>query len=153
MKLGEALKNEFLQSGLVDVDRLDNFVTDAVIEPVNAETDNGWHVCTLDYTANYSCERLPSKFDARLLVLLVSLFLTDNDSNRQDRELPNPEIQIDDVGEGHVSITISIDFSEDIYLDEDESGTLNIDGKKYALGEAEFVAATGFSMLAEVKKV
>lgn len=150
MKLGEALKNEFLKSGLVDVDRFDSQVTDAEIETVYSPTDTGLHVCTLDYTANYYCERLPNKFDARLVVLLVSLFLSNNDSNRQARDLENPDIQIDDIGDGHVSITISIEFSEDVFVNKDESGKIEIDGEKYSLGEREFIAATGFNMLSEV---
>jgi hypothetical protein len=150
MRMGEALKNEFLMSGLVDVDRFDSQVTDAVVEPVYSPTDTGLHVCTLDYTANYYCERLPNKFDARLVVLLVSLFLSNNDSNRQERDLENPDIQIDDIGDGCVSITISIEFSEDVFVNKDESGNIKIDGEKYSLGEREFIAATGFNMLAEV---
>jgi hypothetical protein len=151
MKFGEALKDDFLSSGLIDVDRFDSQVTDAEVEPVYAPTDTGLHVCTLYYTANYYCERLPSKFDARLVVLLVSLFLSNNDSNRQERELENPDIQIDDIGDGNVSITISIEFSEDVFVNKDDSGKIVIDGEKYSLGEREFVAATGFNMLAEVK--
>lgn len=150
MKLGDALKDEFLNSGLVDVDRFDSQVTDADIEPVYAETDTGLKVCTLDYTANYYCERLPNKFDARLIVLLVSLFLSNNDSNRQDRDLPNPDIQIDDVGAGHISITISIEFSEDVFVNKDVNGKITIDGEKYSLGESEVVPATGFKVLPEV---
>lgn len=151
MKLGEALKREFLSSGLIDNDRFDSQVTDADIEPVYSPTDKGLHVCTLDYTANYYCERLPSKFDARLVVLLISLFLSNNDCNRQERELPSPEIQIDDIGDGNVSITVSVDFSEDIFLHEDAAGTIEIDGKKYTLGEQDIIAATGFSLITEVK--
>lgn len=151
MELGEALKRDFLASGLVDRDRFDSQITDADIEPVYAPTEKGLHICTLDYTANYYCERLPNKFDARLVVLLVSLFLTNNDSNRQERELASPEIQIDDIGDGNVSITISVDFSEDVFVNEDPAGKIVIDGKKYILGEREAIAATGFSLLAEVK--
>jgi hypothetical protein len=151
MRLGEALKDEFLTSGLVDADRFDSQVTDADIEPVYSETDTGLKVCTLDYTANYYCERLPNKFDARLIVLLVSLFLINNDSNRGDRELANPDIQIDDIGDGHVSITISIEFSEDVFVNKDVNGKIIIDGEKYSLGERDALAATGFSMTAEIK--
>lgn len=151
MELGQALKKEFLDSGLTDEDRFDSQVTDAEVEPVYARTDTGLHICTLDYTANYYCERLPNKFDARLVILLVSLFLSNNDSNRQERDLENPDIQIDDIGDGYVSITVSIEFSEDVFVNEDENGKIEIDGKKYSLGERELVPATSFKMLAGIK--
>lgn len=153
MKLGEALARDFLECGLVDVDRFDSQVTDAEIEQVYSPTDTGLHVCTLDYTANYYCERLPNKFDARLIVLVVALFLINNDSNRGDRDLANPDVQIDDVGDGHVSITVSIEFSEDVFVNKDVNGKIIIDGEKYSLGERDFVPATGFSMSPEVKKL
>lgn len=151
MELGEALKKLFISSGLVDVDRFHSQVTDAEIESVSSGDEEGFFVCTINYTANYSCERLPSSFDARYMAILVATFLSDNDSNRQDRDLENPEIQIDDIGGGVVSISISIDFSEDVYMYEDKNGPINFDGNKYSLGKKEVIPARRLTISAAVK--
>ena len=147
MYLAEALKAEFLKSGLVDSDRFDSQIIDAEIETVYSEKDNGLHVSTLNYTAHFYCERMPSNFDSRLVVLLVSLFLANNDSNRD--ELDDPEIQIDDTGKGTVSITLTVEFSEDVFVNEDVNGLIVIDGENYSLGEREILPASSFKMLAE----
>lgn len=151
MELGEALKKLFISSGLVDVDRFVSQVTDAELEVISSEQEEGLLVCTINYTANYSCERLPSDFDARYIAILVSTFLSDNDNNRQDRELESPEIQIDDIGDGVVSITISIDFSEDVFMYEDERGPIDLDDKKYSLGKKEIVPARSLVMSVKTK--
>ncbi len=106
---------------------------------------NGLQLARLDYQAVFLIEELPFKeLDPALVLATVAAWLQDFDTEREQFELPEPEYDVEPIDDRTADLTISVHFSEPLYLQPDAAGPIAYGGQRYRVAPYEvWVAETG----------
>lgn len=106
---------------------------------------NGLQLARLDYQAVFLIEELPFKeLDPALVLATVAAWVQDFDTEREQFELPEPEYDVEPIDDRTADLTISVNFSEPLYLQPDAAGPIAYGGKPYRVAPYEvWVAETG----------
>lgn len=104
-------------------------------------------LCTMNYRAVCSIEDYAfCKYPFEILHARLITWLADNDdrSDMKDRE---PRITCDLMDDEVADIEISLNFEEDVYITEDESGDIEYFGKKWRLDAPAHDVAESFDLV------
>lgn len=94
------------------------------------ETVNGINIFNFSYSGVIFVEGLEKK-NLSLLMLLVQIWLYENDEKRADFNLANPKYQLIDIDPSTMDVEITIDFIDEFYIGKDEAGGIDYNGDKY----------------------
>lgn len=97
-------------------------------------------ICEIFYSAVFSIENFTS--DPALLMAVVSAWLIDNDTDREDRNLAKPSIDVDRIDRDRFDVEIQMSFVEPIQLIKDDAGPLNLYGQSWAMTTATVTEVT-----------
>lgn len=101
-------------------------------------TEKGIEIAHLEYTAILFFDEFPYReLSATYLMAIIQLWLNENDELRDIQDEYKIKIDLDILDEKIADLTFSIQFLEPITAIEDNSGNLEIEGKKYRLNEIE----------------
>lgn len=123
----------------------DAWMQDGTVRLAPKHGGNGVQLARLDYQAVFLIEDLPFKeLDPALVLATVAAWLQDHDTEREQFELPDPEYDVEPIDERTADLTISVQFSEPLYLQPDATGPITYDGQRYRVALYEvWVAETG----------
>lgn len=125
-------------------DQLDAEIENMTVEDGgHSETVNGFHFANFKYQGVIYVERLPED-SFPMLAILIKAWLDNNDNLRSKYKLKSPDLEVISLGDKLVDVLATIDFVDEVYLAPSASGQVEIDGKKYEVGEYQlFVAESG----------
>ncbi|PJE55641.1 phage tail protein [Marinomonas sp. BSi20584] len=102
---------------------------------------------TMKYRAAYSIEEYAyCKYPFEILHTKLITWLADNDE-RSDMEGREPKIDVDLLDDETANIEITLDFEEDVYITEDESGDIEYFGKMWRLDAPDHDVAESFDLV------
>ncbi len=121
-----------VQQNLVAAEQIDSWVENVELFPAGDERGNGVLMFRQEYTIGIEIERYPYKtHPAELLFALLSCWLMDNDSERDEIAVPKVDVEVLD--DSIADLEITIEFTEDITAVEDPAGPILFNGKQYRL--------------------
>ncbi|WP_299580913.1 phage tail protein [uncultured Microbulbifer sp.] len=120
-----------LNANLVSSEQLDSWMEDGKLETTSKNLGNGICICRLRYDAVISIERFSQP--AELLFALVTAWVQDQDAERNNQNLPDPEIDIDVINDRKADVEIRIAFYEDINLVPDDNGVIPYNGSQWSI--------------------
>lgn len=106
---------------------------------LNGEDRGNGGICIArwQYNAVISIEGYPHHLlDPRYLLSAVACWLSEYDSERTDKELDDPIINIDVLDNETVDVSIEFTLSEDIEMIPDEAGLIRYQGTRYRVQSA-----------------
>lgn len=105
----------------------------------------GYLAANWKYDAVIQIERIPHKrFNAYEMLAMLSVWLIENDSERDTYGLTDPDLDIDMISDDHAQVTIDLQLMDDIELIEDPQGPIIFGGKNYRVSIAPInVAESG----------
>lgn len=123
----------------------DAWMQNGTLQLTPADGGNGVQLARLNYQAVFMVEELPFReLDPALVLATVAAWLQDFDADRERLELPDPDYDVEPIDEHSADLTISVLFSEPLYLQPDAAGPVHYGGKRYRLAPYEvWVAETG----------
>ena len=120
---------------LVKPNDIDAWQGDGKLEILANDLGHGIELAKWRYNAEVSIERFPHKKNlAYELLAIVSAWLIEFWPD-DEYELPIPEIDIEDISDDEVQITINIALVDVLQMVESPKGRITFKGKKYALME------------------
>lgn len=112
----------------------DAWMQDGTVRLTPKHGGNGVQLARLDYQAVFLIEDLPFKeLDPAWVLATVAAWLQDFDAEREQFELPDPEYDVEPIDERTADLTISVQFSEPLYLLPDALGPITYGGKQYSV--------------------
>jgi len=127
----QALHTFLVEQNLVDENQVASWMENGKPEACAKSLGNGIRVCRLSYDALVSIERFSGNED--LLLALICVWLMDVDPEREDDELPPPDIDIDILDNGTADVELRVAFIENIDLVEDANGLVPFKGKTWSV--------------------
>jgi hypothetical protein len=134
---------EFLLSNLKPIVKANNM--DAWQERgtliINGEDkgQGGYQVAKWKYTAVIAIENFPhKKIDAYNVLAMVAAYLIDNDSERDNYSLDDPEIDIDVISNDNAMVIIEVMLIDNIELIPDSQGPIIFNGQRFCVATATF---------------
>ncbi len=116
------------------VEHFDSEVEEMTVENGGQnETEQGWHFANFRYRGMIYIERLPGETFA-LLALMIRAWLDEHDDTRNTYRLEQPVIESVDLGGNLVDAMCEINFVDEVFLVESETGPIEWRGGKYDLG-------------------
>lgn len=110
------------------------FADQGVLIPTGKDLgENGVEVGRFKYDAVIQIERYPG--DAYHLLALVSAWLTDNDPDRNDLELADPEVDISVNDDRTADVDLSVEFEESLSIIPDDDGPIRFNGRMWAVAD------------------
>jgi hypothetical protein len=127
----KALHLYLKQANLVPQEHIDSWADSIQLIPNSKKLGHGIRICACEYKAIYVIERYKKAPEWPLV--LVSIWLQENDPKRADHKLANPTVEIDLDDEHTADINIEVSFREDVELVEDVDGPFTYDGKTWRI--------------------
>lgn len=133
----QQLTEFLLNLNLVAAEQIDSWVENPRMVPRGKVVSEGQLVLfTQTYDAIFAIERYPHKrHSAELLFAHVSAWLIENDSERAQLGLSNPQTDVDVLDDKTADIELTIAFEEDITAVLDEDGPISYMGGQYKLAD------------------
>lgn len=130
------------QANLVPQEKIDSWVENFKLIPNSKNLGWGHRICVCEYRAVFSIEDYRKA--PELPLVLVSTWLLENDRQRNEQDLPTPDVDIDMADEARADVTIEVMFREDVELVEDPDGILIYAGKRWSISGVDVsLAETG----------
>lgn len=130
----QALATHLLSKGLFAAEQFDYWMENGTNEFASKRHGNGYVICRFRYDAVFSVERYSQSAD--LFLVLISVWLMDNDCSRNALELPMPEVDVTPLDDHTVDVEIKITFEENITVLPDDEGPVEWGGKRYGIAPA-----------------
>jgi hypothetical protein len=123
----------------------DAWMQNGSLQLVPKHGGNGLQLARLNYQAVFMVEDLPFReLDPAVVLATVAAWLQDFDAEREQLELPDPDYDVEPVDEHSADLTISVPFSEPLYLLADAAGPVRYGGQRYRVAPYEvWVAEAG----------
>lgn len=125
-----ALTAFLIERQLVSPEQLDSWTEQVTLPLYWKETTQGLHMGDMRYRAVIVLERF-TDHPGRLMALVGS-WLENNDTNREDDDLPPPTFEIDQLDADTADVELQLDFVEPQHLAEDANGEIEAFGKRFA---------------------
>ena len=136
----KALAGFLLQQNLFAAENLDYWMENGSNEYTGKKVGNGYLISRFRYDAVFSIERYSKSAD--LLLVLLSVWLMENDCGRSDLELPMPEVDVTPLDDYTVDLEIKVAFDECISIVPDDDGIILYRGARYNVAPAVITDAT-----------
>ncbi|EOL9163639.1 phage tail protein [Escherichia coli] len=126
---------------------LDSWMENAAL--IYAPRDMGLYseIAQLQFDAVLSFENYPFRvYPPALLFCLITGWLADCDTRRDELELPDPSLVIAESAEEIADVEITIKFSCPLCVREDERGLIEWQGQRWSLAEPEIWTAEHYDL-------
>ncbi|EEW1275683.1 phage tail protein [Escherichia coli] len=126
---------------------LDSWMENAAL--IYAPRDMGLYseIAQLQFDAVLSFENYPFRvYPPALLFCLITGWLADCDTRRDELELPDPSLVIAESAEEIADVEITIKFSCPLCVREDAQGAIEWDGRRWSLSEPEIWTAEHYDL-------
>ena len=110
------------------------FADQGVLIPTGKDLGNGVEVGRFKYDAVIQIERYPG--DAYHLLALVSAWLADNDPDRNDLDLADPEVDISLNDDRTADVDLAVEFEEALEIVPMDGGPIAFAGRTWAVADA-----------------
>lgn len=136
----QALAQYLLAQKLFGSEQFDYWMENGTSEPAAKKEGNGLLLCRFRYDAVFSIERYSQ--DADLFLVLLNVWLMENDCKRDDLELPAPSVEVNPLDDFTVDLEIKITFDEGITVLPDDNGLITYKGNRYSVAPAVITDAS-----------
>ena len=127
-----AITARLLAADLAAPEQIDSWMEDGRLETRSKSLGNGGvRVCRMEYDAVIRIERY-SKPPA-LIFALITTWLMEHDDERHRLDLPDPQVEVDVIDDDRADVEITIRFSEEVDLVQDDSGQIPYLGNTYSV--------------------
>ncbi len=104
---------------------------------------HGYDMFNQLYEAEFYFERFPFKdYDPAVLFANVLAWLMDNDKERVDNDVPEPDVTVTVTGDNDAILVVTVPFEEPVKVVEDPEGPIYWKGKQYSIEQYEIWTAT-----------
>lgn len=131
----QALATYLLSQNLFAAEQFDYYMENGTNEFASKRVGaNGLLLCRFTYDAVFSVERYAQSAD--VFLVLLSVWLLENDCSRTADDLPMPEVDVTPLDDNTVDVDVKITFSEDITVLPDDEGPIVYKGTRYSVAPA-----------------
>lgn len=130
----QALATFLIDQNLFAAEQFDYWMENGANDYVSKKIGDGFLICRFRYDAVFSIERYSDSAD--LFLVLLSVWLMDNDASRNDPELPMPEVDVTPLDDHTVDLEVKVAFEENITIKPDDEGKVVWGGKRYSVAPA-----------------
>ncbi len=134
MKLLQGLSKHIRSLPGIGRDQMQSFVDLGKLNPSGKDLGHGLEVGRFRYDAVIDIERCPARI-APLLLAGVMVWLGENDPDREELELDDPDVDVTLEGEQHVFVQITVVFDEALTIIEDPDGLISYDDKTWTVAD------------------
>ena len=136
------LTAHILAKGLCRQEEIDSWVDQEYIEIDTRNQGEYIQICRHKSRCTVFVERF--RQDARLLSSVVVAWINENDYQREDDQLPVPEIDVTPLDSGNserplFDIEITLEFMDDVLIKPDENGIITYKGEQWSLLDAPLI--------------
>lgn len=136
----QALATFLINQNLFAVEQFDYWMENGTNEYTGKKNGNGYVISRFRYDAVFSVERYSQSAD--LILVLLSVWLMENDGNRSELELPMPDVDVTTLDDTLVDLEIKVTFDESITILPDENGLILYRGNHYSVAPAVITDAS-----------
>ena len=142
MALGkmQALATFLLQQNLFAAEQFDYWMEIGTSDYTGKKVGNGYLICRFRYEATFSVERYSQSAD--LFLVLLNVWLMENDCSRNELELPMPEVDVTPLDDTTVDLEVKVTFDEGITIVPDDNGLILYRGNRYSVAPAVITDAS-----------
>lgn len=127
----QALADFLRARNLFAAEQLDYWMENGAAEYAQKRSGEGLVLCRFRYDAVFSIERYAQSAD--LFLALLSAWLLDFDSAREDDNLPMPEIDVTPLDDHTADVEVTVNFIEEITVVKDVDGNVPFAGDTWRL--------------------
>jgi hypothetical protein len=136
----ESLANFLKAQQLFSAEQFDYWMENGTSEYSGKREGNGIIVCRFRYDAVFDVERYSQ--DADEFLVLVSIWLIENDCDRSGQDLPMPEWDVNPLDDATTDVQVKVSFDEDITIVPDDEGKILYRGSRYSVAPAVITDAS-----------
>lgn len=130
----QALATHLKSQNLFAAEQFDYWMENGTSEYTCKRHGNGFVISRFRYDAVLSVERYSQSAD--LFLALLSVWLMDNDCERDQLELPMPEVDVTALDDQLVDLEVKITFDEQVMIVPDDEGQIVFNGNRYSIAPA-----------------
>lgn len=130
----QALATYLKSQNLFAAEQFDYWMENGTSVPASKKVGKGMVLSRFEYDAVFDVERYAGSAD--LFLALLSVWLMDNDDNRNKLELVDPAIEVHPLDDQTVDLEVTVRFSEDITVMPDDEGLILFNGNRYSIAPA-----------------
>lgn len=145
MKKMQALCEYLLEKTGLPRQQFDSWAEQAQTILTGRDLGHGIELCRLSYTAVIEIMDYPG--DGHELLALVAGWLMDNDPERTEFDLQDPEYDVALNDDLSASVTLDIAFSEAIFAVPDEAGAIRFAGRSWSISAVPIDVAENLDQL------
>lgn len=134
MRLLNALTKYFESLPGIGRDQMEAFADLGKLSPSGKDLGHGLEIGRFKYDAVISIERCLASLGPLLLAGLI-VWLAENDPDRDSLALSDPDVDVTLEDEQTVSVQITVEFDEGIFIVEDPDGPITGDGKQWRVDD------------------
>ena len=142
----KALATFLLEQDLFAPEQFDYWMENGSNEYASKKVGNGFLICRFRYDAVFSVERYSDSDDdtdsADLFLVLLSVWLMENDDGRSDLALPMPSVEVNPLDDQSVDLEVKVTFDEGITIVPDDNGKVLFRGNRYSVVPAVITDAS-----------
>ncbi|WP_331352584.1 phage tail protein [Cellvibrio sp. UBA7671] len=136
----QALATFLINQKLFAAEQFDYWMENGASEYSGKREGNGYVICRFRYDAVFDVERYSQ--DASDFLVMVSIWLMENDGKRTEQDLPMPEWDVTPLDDSTTDVQVKISFDEDITIVPDDSGKILYRGNRYSVAPAVITDAS-----------
>ena len=143
----QSLSKFLLDNTSLKREQIHSYADNGELRPVFEDRGNGFVVGRYKYDAVFELERF--KGEAFELLALINCWLDENDDERKELELADPEINVELNDRQTCDIELVIEFDEPVSIVEDAKGIIPFRGQRYRVEAVPVDVAETFDMEGE----
>lgn len=136
----QALATFLLEQNLFAAEQFDYWMENGSNEYTGKKVGNGFLISRFRYDAVFSVERYSQSAD--LFLVLLSVWLMENDTGRGELDLPMPEVDVTPLDDTTVDVEVKVTFDEGISIVPDDNGLILYRGNRYSVAPAVITDAS-----------
>ncbi|WP_257293653.1 phage tail protein [Endozoicomonas sp. YOMI1] len=143
----QSLSKHLLKHTSLKREQIHSYADNGELRPLFMDWGNGFTVGRYKYDAVFELERF--KGNAFELLALINCWLDENDGEREQLELADPEINVELNDRHTCDIELVIEFDEAVSIVEDPKGSIPFRGQRYRVENVPVDIAEAFQMEGE----
>tara|TARA_R100000656_G_C3934345_1_gene125518 strand:- start:213 stop:704 length:492 start_codon:yes stop_codon:yes gene_type:complete len=136
----QALATFLINQKLFAAEQFDYWMESGSNEYTGKKVGNGFLISRFRYDAVFSVERYSQSAD--LFLVLLSVWLMENDGTRNELDLPMPDVEVNPLDDHTVDLEVKMTFDEGIEIVADDNGLILYRGNRYSVAPAVITEAS-----------
>jgi hypothetical protein len=135
----QALAGYLLNQNLFGAEQFDWWMENGTCDFASKKVGAGLEMCRFRYDAVFNVERYSQSAD--LFLVLLSVWLLENDCGRHALELPMPDVDVTPLDDSTVDLEVKVTFDEIITVVPDDTGLILYKGNRYSVAPSPITDA------------